>query len=516
MRWVVPFVVGVGVSLVTLADAEAAEVPVANAAELAAAIANAAPGDEIVLAPGTYVFSQKLSCATEASADQPIIVRAGALGEAKIQFDTVEGFHVQASHWQFERLEIEGVCAVDDDCEHAFHVTGDAEFTWIHHNRAYGFNAHIKANGTDTGPNGERVWPDDVVVEYNEFYNPSARATDHPVTFIDVVGGRRWQVRGNYLHDFAKAGGDTVSYAAFLKGNSRDGLFERNLVVCEQLHTGQVRLGLSFGGGGSGPDNICEDAICSPEHQGGTMRNNIIAHCPADVGIYVNEGADSRIYNNTLYRTSGIDMRFVASTGEVRNNLLTGQIRNRDGATANFASNLAQVSEGEFQAWFVDPDALDFSLAVGGGAAFVDLGESLAEVVDDYCANIRDDGSHDLGALEYDGDGTCDTSQPFEPGDGDGDPGTGDGDGDGDGDATTGDGDGDPTTGDGDGDPSTGDGDGDPTTGDDGGTGTDDAGASGDEAQGCACTSDEPGPGAPWAWAVAALGLGVTLRRRRD
>jgi hypothetical protein len=297
-------------------EAWAAEVPVSNAAELQAAIANAAPGDEIILAPGEYPLSSKLSCAADGTAEQPIIVRAETLGEAVIQFDTLEGFHVQGEHWQIHHLEIEGVCADDSDCEHAFHITGDAEHTWIHHNRAHGFNAHIKANGTDTGPNGERVWPDDVVVEYNEFFNETVRNTSNPVTPIDVVGGRRWIVRGNYIHDFAKGQGNAISYAAFLKGNSRDGVFERNLVVCEQLHSGQVRLGLSFGGGGSSPDSICEDGSCNPEHQNGIMRNNIIAKCPADVGIYVNEGANSLIYNNTLYDTTGIDMRFATTTGE--------------------------------------------------------------------------------------------------------------------------------------------------------------------------------------------------------
>jgi MYXO-CTERM domain-containing protein len=496
-------------------SAHAGEVPVASAAELAAAIANAAPGDEIILAPGDYLLTNKLSCTAAGTAAQPIVVRAETLGAATIQFDTVEGFHVQASHWQFERLTIEGVCANDSSCEHAFHVTGDAEFTWIHHNRVFGFNAHIKANGTETGPNGERVWPDDVVVEYNELFNPAPRETSNPVTFIDVVGGRRWIVRGNYIHDFAKAGGNMISYAAFLKGNSRDGLIERNLVVCEQLHTGQVRLGLSLGGGGSSPDSICEDATCTPEHQGGIIRNNIIAHCPSDVGIYVNEGADSQIFNNTLYRTSGIDMRFSATTGEVRNNLLMGQLRNRDQATAVFENNLELASQADFQAWFTDPDALDFSLV--DGSAFVDQGENLAAVVDDYCANIRDDGSHDLGALEYDRDGTCDTSVPFEPG-----PGDGDGDGDGD---PTGDGDGDPTgDGDGDGDPSGdgdgdgGDGDGDPSTTDDTGD-SDDAGLTVENEGGCNCASsgDPNRPGPAWAWALIGLGVlsGSRLRRAR-
>ena len=61
--------------------------------------------------------------------------------------------------------------------------------------------------------------------------------------------------------------------------------------------------------GGTGPDSICELGKCKPEHERGVMRNNLIVNCPADVGVYVNAGADTKILNNTLYNTTGIDMR---------------------------------------------------------------------------------------------------------------------------------------------------------------------------------------------------------------
>jgi len=136
-----------------------------------------------------------------------------------------------------------------------------------------------------------------VLIEYNEFSNSRPRDTGNPVAPIDIVGGKRWVVRGNFIHDHEKGQGDGISYAAFLKGNSRDGLFERNLIVCELLHRGGIRLGLSFGGGGSQPDSICKEGRCSPEHRNGVMRNNVIVNCPADVGIYLDEARDSRVYN---------------------------------------------------------------------------------------------------------------------------------------------------------------------------------------------------------------------------
>ena len=290
-----------------------------------------------------------------------------------IRFDAVEGFKVSARHWVFEDLDIQGVCADHSDCEHAFHVFGDADFLRIRRSRVRDFNAQIKSNRDPLA----LVFPDDVVIEGNEFADTVPRQTGNPVTKIDVVGGRRWIVRANFIHDFEKVESDHVSYAAFLKGNSRDGLFERNLVICERDHSGGVRLGLSLGGGGSSPGSICEDGTCTPEHQHGTLRNNVVVNCPQDVGIYLNAAADTRIYDNTLIATTGIDVRFAASTADIRNNLVSGQIRNRDGGSSTQSANLTGITTPQYEQWFADPLAADLTLL--DGSAFVDLAEPLRD-----------------------------------------------------------------------------------------------------------------------------------------
>jgi len=379
-------------------------VPVATAGQLIAAIDAAQAGDEITLAPGTYTVSQNLNCDVAGTPDLPIKVRASVLGSALIRFDAVEGFKVSAPHWVFENLDIVGVCAVDSDCEHAFHLFGDADFTRIRGCRVRDFNAQIKSNQLDG------LFPDDVVVERCELGDTHARATSNPVTKIDVVGGRRWRVRANLIHDGEKGGGDTISYSAFLKGNSRDGLFERNLVVCERDSTGGIRLGLSFGGGGSGPPSICEEGTCTPEHQHGVMRNNLIVHCPEDVGIYLNEGFDTLVEHNTLITNTGIDVRFAASTATVRNNLVSGAIRERDGGSATPIANLANLSLATYEAWFVDPAGLDLTLL--DGSTFVDQGVASTPGARDFCGRRRDGATPDLGAIEYVVAAPCDTSLP--------------------------------------------------------------------------------------------------------
>ena len=400
------FVLGWAGFLVTTTPAGAALVPVATSAQLLAAVNSAQPGDVITLAPGNYDLSQTLYCDTPGTAAQPITVQALVLGTAKIRSNTVEAFRISAPFWDFENLDVQGVCPSDSDCEHAFHIGGGGDFTRIRNSRLHDFNAEIKGNGDGTPP----VFPNDVLIEGNELFDAAPRQTSNPVTPIDVVGGRRWVVRGNFIHDHAKAQGDQISYAAFLKGNSRNGTFERNLVICERDTSGFVRLGLSFGGGGTSPESICEDGTCTPEHQNGIMRNNVIINCPADVGIYLNKAQGTGIYNNTLYNTTGIDVRFTASTADLRDNLLSGAIRNRDGGTSTQGSNLTGISLAQWAAWFVSPAIANFALL--NGSQIVNLGQPLAQVTDDYCGNLRSDGAPDLGAVEYGGLGICDTTRP--------------------------------------------------------------------------------------------------------
>ncbi len=383
-------------------------VPVDSVQALRTAIQNAQPGDDIAIAPGRYVFTGNLTTTTPGSAAAPVRVRAQVPGATGLVFNVqpyVEGFRVSTSHWHFEDLDIVGECASHSACEHAFHLYGNADHTVIRNNRLLDFNAQIKSNGSTVG--GVMAWPDDVLVEGNRFQDTSVRNTGNPVTKIDVVGGRRWIVRGNTLIDFAKGGGNGISYGAFLKGNSRDGVFERNLVVCQRHFGGGVRLGLSLGGGGTGPDSICEDGSCTPEHQNGTLRNNLIVNCN-DVGIYLNQASNTQVLSNTLYATTGIDVRFAHSTAVLRNNLLSGRIRNRDGGSHTAAGNLVEIPLPQFAHWFVAPDAADFRFR--DARSLRGQGVEPGPVNDDYCGRARGAVVADIGAIDYQSGQPCDTT----------------------------------------------------------------------------------------------------------
>ena len=404
----------VGAALVALApsgDGPAAEkadlrpnlVPVRSVQEMARAVDRARPGDVIVVAPGIYRLAKSIHVDSPGRAAARITLKAARAGTVRLEVAAVQGFLVSAPYWTFENLKLVGVCRRHHDCEHAFHLVGGAHATIIRNSRLIDFNAAIKGNGRRLA--GRRVYPNDVLIDGNTFRNLSPRRTTRPVSLIDVVGGERWIVRANLFVDFAKARGNRVSYGAFLKGNSRDGLFERNLVVCEHNHTGGIRIGLSFGGGGGGDAGICQHGTCSPQHTNGTMRNNVIMNCRQDVGIYLNQAKNTKLHHNILYNTRGIDARYPTTSAEVANNVLMGEVRARAGAAVRQFDNLVGLSVRAFRRFYADPEAGDFTPTATGG--IVDRGRALVGLDDDFCGNRRDDGRPDLGAFEAGGDPNC-------------------------------------------------------------------------------------------------------------
>ena len=314
--------------------AAAAGTLAATSDEVRAALAAAQPGSVITLLPGTYRFEGiKIDADRPGRAEAPITVRAVQPGSVRIEFAMVEGFKVSAPWWRFENLVIRGVCADDDSCEHAFHVVGAARHFAAVNNTISDFNAHFKINSEDGR------FPDDGVIESNTLDNTRVRATARPVTPIDMVAASRWVIRGNRISDFVKGGGDRVSYGAFAKGAGASNLFERNLVWCERRLRGQPgqRIGLSLGGGGT-DKQACRDGKCVTEQDGGILRANLITGC-SDVGIYLNSASASKIEDNTLVDTGGIDVRFPASSAQLDGNLVDGAIRSRNGGLLHLGDN---------------------------------------------------------------------------------------------------------------------------------------------------------------------------------
>lgn len=310
-------------------------VPVNSVAQARSAIGAAQPGDVITFLPGVYHFSNGDIQVTRAGrAGAPITVRAEQPGTVRLELDVGEGFRVAAPYWIFENLHLRGVCSVQHWCEHAFHVVGKAHHFIARNNTILDFSSHIKVNKEDGSI------PDDGVLEHNTLSNSATRHTEHAVTVIDLVAASRWLIRSNLISDFVKDYSDKVSYGAFVKGAGADNRIERNVIVCEyrlRNRPGQ-RVGISLGGGGTGPE-YCRDHRCITEQDRGVVESNLVLAC-SDDGIYLNRAAASRLSNNTLIDTGGIEIRYPESSADVEGNLVDGKIRSRDGGLLRARDNL--------------------------------------------------------------------------------------------------------------------------------------------------------------------------------
>ena len=129
--------------------------------------------------------------------------------------------------------------------------------------------------------------------------------------------------------------------------------------------------------------------------------------------------------------TSGIDFRFDTSSGLASGNVLSGRIRDRNGASHVAGTNLEQVDVADFSSWYEAPLQGDLALQ-GDVSELIGAGEAHPDVSDDYCGRPRP-AVPTLGALEHSLE-NCATlpppGPPVDPGEGgSGEGGSGGGDG---------------------------------------------------------------------------------------
>ena len=332
---------------------------------LIAALNAADPGDVIEIKPGRYrIEGGGLRINRPGRPDAPITVRAEHLGSVTLESSAIEAIKINAQNWHFENLILRGLCDHQNDsyCEHAFHIVGGAEGTVIRNNVMVDFNAQIKINGE------EGAFPDYGIIADNTLEDTRPRETANPVTPIDLDAASGWLITGNLIGDFIKLGGNGVSYGAFAKAAGQHNVFQRNVVLCEHRLQGQPgeRVGISLGGGGSGPDIRRDSGRSGLEQDNSRVSDNLIAFC-SDAGIYLNRSANSQVDHNTLLDTSGIVVRFPESSALLAENIIDGIISIRDGASASSKANLVASLLGLYvglhspRDLFSDPAHLDLT-----------------------------------------------------------------------------------------------------------------------------------------------------------
>ena len=261
---------------------------------------------------------------------------------------------------------------------------------------------------------GDGENPDNGLIENNLIYNERTRDTSNSVTLIDAVNANNWVVKGNIITDFSKGSGNQISYGAFFKGNGENNIFDGNLIMCEWLHRGGVRLGLSFGGGGT-DDEYCNNYDCSTEHSNGIIKNNIVMNCTTDVGIYLNRSANTLIHNNLIYNTTGIDVRFPTSSATIYNNIIDGRIKDRDGGSHKETNNITERSSDRIDTVahkiYKAPNIGDFSIS--NPDPIKGKGKKLNKITADICGFLQSGDTNYIGPFAANTDNNCNEQFKF-------------------------------------------------------------------------------------------------------
>lgn len=382
-----------------VAPPAARTVDVSTYQQLRAACQSALPNDTIVLAPGVYTIS----------GDSRIVI-AGRPGPVRVKGATGNPADVI----------IEGHGQDDPGVQMVFDLDDSPRWTFqdLTTRRSYYHGFKFNGNSTDcvlrnvvmrdhgesgvkgTSDTARGVYADRLLIERCDigFSDPARGGTRSVVEGVDGVGVNNWIIRNSRFVDVVHPG--SVAYGVFTKGNSSNTIIDGNRFEnCD--------IGASFGGGGTGLAYF-RDNDSAFEHRGGIIRNNVFIRCK-DAAVYINKGRNGKVYNNTLFECGlTIQLRFPASSAEIRNNLVKPSpsnpnepaVRIRNGATLlGDSANRIAVS-GDFIRAVGKDNEIDVHLAQGSPA--IDAGADVkGDAARDYDGQQRPLGkAYDIGADE--------------------------------------------------------------------------------------------------------------------
>lgn len=373
-------------------------VNVSTYVQLRDACQNALPGDTIVIASGTYTITGA-SRIMITNRQGPVLVK-GATGnptDVTVQGQGQDNSAVQmvfnlddCPAWTFRDF------TVRNSYYHGFkfdHNSTDCALI----NVIMRDHGESGVKGTSDPPSGK--YPDRLLIDSCDIgFTSTSGGTRSVVEGVDGVGVNDWIIRNSRFVNVQKGG--NPAYAIFTKGNSSNTIIEANRFE-------NCFIGASFGGGGTATQYF-RDNNTTYEHRNGIIRNNVIMRC-TDAGIYINKGNNCKIYNNTVFEcVLTIQLRFVQSTGYVRNNLVKRALSNpnepiirlRDGATMLANESNLSASNADFITPTGSYSQLDLHLKAGSSA--IDAGVNVApDVVADFEGQQRPSGqAYDVGADE--------------------------------------------------------------------------------------------------------------------
>ncbi len=381
----------------------------AQASQLDALVAAAATGDTILLHDGTYDlhgdylwFDTPGVTMRSASGNREAVVIDG-------HYETSEIVNVHASDVTIADLTLKRAR------DHPIHVVApdDADIA-----NTLIYNVHIVDPGQQAikiNQNGAMThFPDDgqVACSHIELTDAGRQFVwqHNGSCYTGGVDGHQawgWVIRDNLIEGFW-CEEDLAEHAIHFWTGSRDTLIERNVLR-------DNARGVGFGLMSSGDARVYDDGPCPGAsyvgHYDGIVRNNFVfaghdglfsSEYGFDCGICLAQACGAQVVHNTVASTqspfSSIEWRFAATDAQITNNLVTHNLRQRDGASATLEGNLADAP----LSLFVDGAGGDLHLAQSASSA-IDRGAPVDAGLcdDDIDGHSRPSGSgRDIGADE--------------------------------------------------------------------------------------------------------------------
>ena len=332
---------------------EVIEVSPAQAGSLPAVARGARPGATIQLTDGTYVLSQTLVF------NQPgVTIRSKSGNRDAVTLD--------ARYAVGElMLVLESNITIADltllrAFNHAVHVAPERRTTsgtLIHNVRAVDSGQQFVKINANNG-----FYADNGVVRCSSFEMTDAgRAEVRDNCYTGGIGAHQaqgWQI---YLNDFSGfwCGAGLAGPAIQFWMGSRDTTVDRNVIMNSARGVG-LGLGASWPVFRSYPDQPCGGKT-GLGHYGGTITNTVIfANDPRlfasgagfDSGITLEQSCATNVLHNTVFSTtppfSSIEWRWPDTLATVANNIVSHNLRQRDGAVATLAGNLTNAPSSLF------------------------------------------------------------------------------------------------------------------------------------------------------------------------
>ena len=359
---------------------------VSTLSQLQNAVASAASGATIRIAPGTYRLTAQLYLnravrdlvirgATSSRHD--VVLQGPGMTNAAVEFGIWTGNGVT-------RLTIANL-TIRDIYYHPIIFNEGTQQPRVYNVRLVNAGQQfVKANpdGAGGGVNGG-------IIEYSVMEYDTVAPSDY-TNGVDVHTGDGWIIRHNLFRRIRAAQG-LAGPAVLMWNHSRNTIIESNTFIDNHR---DISLGLIT----RAPD----------DHTGGIVRNNMIvrtAGAGGDVGIAVFDSPGTKVLHNTIWLggayPNAIEYRFPDTTGlTIAHNLSDGAITAREGATATVTGNVTTATA----AYFTHPEAGDLHLTAAAILA-LDRVTAPAEVETDWdgqarpAAGLADVGADERGAL---------------------------------------------------------------------------------------------------------------------